>query len=265
VLPPLALAVAWVMVMMTLPRLLSPSTTGGPEGLALPAVQAYMPDYAPGAGPKAGSSSAGRPAVAGSGKLAAPAGDAGRNPAGSSVPADTALGSGQPSISLVAAASGPARPGPARSRAGGAPVPKLNATLTAPPVTVVAAASPESPISLIPTVVTTPALDTPIRPQLIPTDTDATAPTPTAPAASKPKPKPDNPKAVRPNADKPKAGKAKAGRLSGTDAQRREPGRNGKASERKAQRPETVVPARGRAEPERPTRTRSPRPRIFTA
>ena len=49
VLPAMALVVAWVAVMISLPQLMQPDTAAGPGGLALPAVQAYMPDFQPGA------------------------------------------------------------------------------------------------------------------------------------------------------------------------------------------------------------------------
>jgi DNA-directed RNA polymerase specialized sigma24 family protein len=48
VLPVMSLVVAWVAVMISLPQLMQPDTSPGPDGLALPAVQAYMPDYQPG-------------------------------------------------------------------------------------------------------------------------------------------------------------------------------------------------------------------------
>ena len=47
--PTLALVVAWLGVMLALPQLMQPETAPGPDGLALPAVQAYVPDYLPGA------------------------------------------------------------------------------------------------------------------------------------------------------------------------------------------------------------------------
>ena len=44
VLPVMSLVVAWVAVMVSLPQLMQPNTAAGPGGLALPAVQAYLPD-----------------------------------------------------------------------------------------------------------------------------------------------------------------------------------------------------------------------------
>ncbi len=44
-LPVMSLVAAWVAVMLSLPQLMQPDTAPGPGGLALPAVQAYMPDY----------------------------------------------------------------------------------------------------------------------------------------------------------------------------------------------------------------------------
>jgi DNA-directed RNA polymerase specialized sigma24 family protein len=48
VLPVMALVVAWVAVMVSLPQLMQPRTAAGPGGLAMPAVQAYLPGYQPG-------------------------------------------------------------------------------------------------------------------------------------------------------------------------------------------------------------------------
>jgi len=45
------LVVAWLAVMLAIPQLMQPETAPGPEGLALPAVQAYVPSYLPGAAP----------------------------------------------------------------------------------------------------------------------------------------------------------------------------------------------------------------------
>jgi DNA-directed RNA polymerase specialized sigma24 family protein len=47
--PALTLVVAWLGVMLSLPQLMQPGTAPGPGGLALPAVQAYVPDFLPGA------------------------------------------------------------------------------------------------------------------------------------------------------------------------------------------------------------------------
>jgi DNA-directed RNA polymerase specialized sigma24 family protein len=49
-LPVVSLVVAWLAVMLSLPQLMQPSTAPGPAGLAMPAVQAYLPSYLPGAG-----------------------------------------------------------------------------------------------------------------------------------------------------------------------------------------------------------------------
>jgi hypothetical protein len=47
----MALAVVWVVLMLAVvPRLMTPETAPGPGALALPAVQAYMPGFTPGAG-----------------------------------------------------------------------------------------------------------------------------------------------------------------------------------------------------------------------
>ena len=47
--PAVSLVVAWLAVMLALPHLMQPTTPAGPGGLALPAVQAYVPNYLPGA------------------------------------------------------------------------------------------------------------------------------------------------------------------------------------------------------------------------
>lgn len=49
-LPVVSLVAAWLAVMLSLPHLMQPSTAPGPDGLAMPAVQAYVPSYQPGAG-----------------------------------------------------------------------------------------------------------------------------------------------------------------------------------------------------------------------
>src|SRR5581483_10837894 len=124
--PAAGLAVAWVAVMLSLPWLITPKTTEGPDGQALPAVQAYVPDFLPGAGGHS-SGRAGHPGGAaargtglsggadGSGTTGlATAADAGRVGAGSAaLDGDTAADT---TIGLVAAVL-PHRPtGPARHR-----------------------------------------------------------------------------------------------------------------------------------------------------
>ena len=52
--PTLMLVVAWLGVMLSLPQLMQPGTAPGPAGLALPAVQAYVPDFLPGAAKSGG-------------------------------------------------------------------------------------------------------------------------------------------------------------------------------------------------------------------
>lgn len=184
-LPAMALAVAWVLVMMALPRLMTPSTAPGPGGLALPAVQAYVPGFSPAT--DGNSSSASKRSTASAAPTAGR--DPSRDPAGSTD--SSALGE-QPSFALVAAASGPApasssnRPG---AGAGRPPVPVPSET---PPVAdLVTAAAATPPLTLIPTVVTAPSasdLDTPITPQVI--DTGKAH----KPKANNPKDRPDKAK-----------------------------------------------------------------------
>ena len=49
-LPVASLVVVWLAVMLSLPQLMEPATAPGPAGLALPAVQAYVPEHLPGRG-----------------------------------------------------------------------------------------------------------------------------------------------------------------------------------------------------------------------
>ena len=47
--PAVSLVIAWLAVMLAVPRLMQPETAPGPDGLVMPAVQAYVPSYLPGA------------------------------------------------------------------------------------------------------------------------------------------------------------------------------------------------------------------------
>jgi DNA-directed RNA polymerase specialized sigma24 family protein len=166
--PVVALVVAWLAVMLALPRLIQPETAPGPEGLALPAVQAYMPAYLPGAA-KTGSagtsrSQPSRPSqtagVAGGGtELAAQLTDE-RAPAGSVGPADS-----EPTVALISTAawprSGAAGPAGTERRT---PPPAPSATpVEAVPAVVVPAAAPVVPLLVaaapFPVPAPTPAVD----------------------------------------------------------------------------------------------------------
>lgn len=170
-LPAMALMVAWVLVMMTLPRLMTPSTAPGPGGLALPAVQAYVPGFALGTQGKAGSAPK-RSTIA----AAPPAGEGPPpDPASSALPSLPVEG---PSVELVAARSGPAKAGRANGSGSRAPRPSVPAPTATPPVAdpITAAAAPTAPAA--------PALGTPSAPQVGDTGKDKT------PKATKAKDKP---------------------------------------------------------------------------
>jgi hypothetical protein len=126
---PAGLAVAWVVVMLALPWLMTPGTAPGPDGEAMPAVQAYVPSYLPGASAEAGARtrSGGRspkaPDGAGDGRPSAP--DLTGLALAALLPGDTGMATaaaadgspaGQPAVALVAAVtprpSHPAGPAP---------------------------------------------------------------------------------------------------------------------------------------------------------
>jgi DNA-directed RNA polymerase specialized sigma24 family protein len=221
VLPAMALAVAWVLVMMALPRLMTPSTGPGPGGLALPAVQAYLPDLSP--GPRTSTT---KPALtAPSGSVRGPsAGQPVTGPAGSLT---ESAAHAEPSFGLVAAASRPAaatRSGRPGSRAGvpptSPPQPPSGPASTPPVAAAVAAAVPV--IDLIPVTVT---------PQVVDPGTAAKAKKATKPAATRPE-KVNGDKAVRDKAVRAKARLEKARRDKGDGALRGKAVRPGKAMAR---------------------------------
>lgn len=135
-----ALTVAWMLVMMALPRLITPSTAPGPGGLALPAVQAYVPGFSPDTGGEA---------ILGSRRSTAPSAPAagGRPSPAPAAPAVSSAHGEEPSFGLVAPASAPAAAGRSITAAAAAP-----------------------PLTLIPAVVTAPSasdLDIPITAPVI--------------------------------------------------------------------------------------------------
>jgi hypothetical protein len=158
--PALSLVVAWLAVMLALPQLMQPETAPGPGGLALPAVQAYVPSYLPGAA-KHGSAPAGRsnpshPSLApnaggGSSELAAQltgeragAGGLGRD-------------EGEPVVHLISTSPASRAPQPA---APAAPVEVVPALVTTPvPVVPLLVAAPPSPAP-----VPAPAVDESVKP-----------------------------------------------------------------------------------------------------
>jgi DNA-directed RNA polymerase specialized sigma24 family protein len=163
--PTVALIVAWLGVMLSLPRLMQPETAPGPEGLALPAVQAYLPDYLPGAAKPAstGTTRSGSslvPGVAGSTELAAQL-------AAQRAQAGWAGTPGEPTVHLIPTTASP------RSRAGS---PARTEHRPAPP------APPAGLAEVVPTVPTA----TPVVPLLVAAGpVPASAPTPAIDEASK--------------------------------------------------------------------------------
>lgn len=115
VLPAISLVVAWMAVMLALPQLMQPGTAPGPDGMALPAVQAYVPNYLPGAAPI-------RPTTHQSGRAGAPAGpsanatelamfDAGLGRASAVSAVSAGARKAKPSVGLIPRAiSRPSRP-----------------------------------------------------------------------------------------------------------------------------------------------------------
>lgn len=177
--PALMLVVAWLGVMLSLPQLMQPGTAPGPGGLALPAVQAYVPDFLPGASKSgAGKGKGSKPAqpnpagVAGSGsELAAQfTSEAGRSNAGG-------LGSGDARSNVGLISTERSRAGGPRPGVGTPPAAPATGTLEAVPAVVT------NVVPIVPLAVVTPS------PELAP------APAPAAPApAPDSKPKTDSTK-----------------------------------------------------------------------
>jgi DNA-directed RNA polymerase specialized sigma24 family protein len=147
--PAVTLVIAWLSVMLSLPQLMQPETAPGPGGLALPAVQAYVPDFLPGAakssskkprGSKPSSPMAG--AAGGSTELAAQlTSEASRSNAGSA-----GSGGAEPSVTLIRTTAAPA------SRAARpvvrAPVPAPVSTTVAPVPAGATAVGPGVPLQV---------------------------------------------------------------------------------------------------------------------
>jgi hypothetical protein len=154
------LVVAWLAVMLAIPRLMQPATAPGPSGMALPAVQAYVPGYLPGAAPIAPhKASAALETIAAA--PAAPAAPTAATDDGGPAPTELVLDFVASSGRSTAASTGP----------GHAPEP--------------AAAS--GPVRLIPVARTSPAVVPPVQPPVAPVSiavTPAAAPEPSEPAAA---------------------------------------------------------------------------------
>ncbi|MEW6474894.1 MAG: hypothetical protein AB1679_21800 [Actinomycetota bacterium] len=149
-LPALSLVVAWLGVMLSLPQLMRPDTAPGPDGLALPAVQAYVPDYVPRTGSTrpAGTPAAGpQPPANGAGAAAGaeppPRPDADEAAAGTAAAA-------RPAVKFTATTVRPRRITPSTPRP--SPPPVVSA---ATPTATVAAAPPPA-ATPIPTSTVTP-------------------------------------------------------------------------------------------------------------
>jgi hypothetical protein len=158
------LVVAWLGVMLSLPQLMQPGTAPGPGGLALPAVQAYVPDFLPGASKSgAGKGKGSKPAqpnpAGGSGsQLAAQfTSEAGRSNAGG-------LGSGDARSNVELISTESSRAGGPRPGVSTPPAAPATGTLEVVPAVVT------NVVSIVPLAVVTPS------PELAP------APAPPAPA-----------------------------------------------------------------------------------
>lgn len=133
VVPVLALVVAWLAVMLSLPQLIQPGSGPGPAGLALPAVQAYRPDYLPGGGARpapATNNAAAEPAP-----LATGTGAAGGAELAIQFEADDAPAGPEPAVEAVAKTAA-SRQSPAKPPAP-PPIPTVAATVgevAAPPL-----------------------------------------------------------------------------------------------------------------------------------
>jgi hypothetical protein len=204
-LPAAGLVVAWFVVMAALPWLMTPGTAPGPSGLALPAVQAYVPGYSLGGAPSA---TTGTPPNA-STDAAHPAGSAlssGSSPSGAAesptqmttdrrletaIPTATALGD-EPAVILVATTASP--PGghhansSRRSPPASGPIPApVGPSLTAALAPVTAAVTPPAGPTQAGTPTTTPTRAT--TPTAVPNPTPTLVPAGTGGVTSRPAPK----------------------------------------------------------------------------
>lgn len=151
--PAVTLVIAWLGVMLALPQLMQPSTVPGPGGLALPAVQAYVPDFMPGAAKSGGGNAKGsRPAepdpvasgAGGGSELAAQlASEVNRSGAG-----DSGGDIAAPTVGLISTSTSRARPGD----------PLADARTQAPPPAVTLPAVVTNVVPIAPLAVTPPSL-----------------------------------------------------------------------------------------------------------
>lgn len=190
--PVVALVVAWLGVMLSLPQLLEPDTASGPGDMALPAVQAYVPDYLPGrAGDRPGPhASAAAPSAADAGTEAGGTDMALVPPADDRRDGTVASDAASPSestVKLAATSTGSGRsPAASGARPSAAPVPALvpavPAVLAVPGVPAVPAVVPVSPLA-----VASPVSPAPI-PDVVATVAPAVTPSPEPAVAAAPAP-----------------------------------------------------------------------------
>ncbi|HEV7686437.1 MAG TPA: hypothetical protein VGQ80_07705, partial [Acidimicrobiia bacterium] len=285
-LPATGLVVAWFVVMAALPWLMTPGTAPGPSGLALPAVQAYIPGYSPGGAPSAttgtppnGSTGAAHSAgsalangSSSSGATESPT-QTGTDPGlETAIPTATALGD-EPAVMLVATTA--SQPGghhanssrhspPASGPIPAPPGPSLTAALAPVTAAVIPAANatPAGTATATPTRATIPTAGPNLAPTPVPVGTGAITPQLAPKNSGPPGPKRKNKKhdpvgQDGPNSSGTAAGSGKAAtvpdRPAVTAAERRD---------QPAQRP-SDKPARGRRDGTRPAAV--PRLRILEA
>ena len=181
--PTLMLVVAWLGVMLSLPQLMQPETAPGPAGLALPAVQAYVPDFLPGAAKSGGGKGQGsKPALPNPGTGVTGGGsELAAQLTSESVRSGTGgLGSGaeKPSVGLISTST-------SRTRAGG-PRP---GTRTPPP-----SAPATEALAAVPAVVTNVVS---VAPLAVASPSPAAAPIPASEMPKKAKPKNASPKPTK--------------------------------------------------------------------
>jgi len=141
---------AWLFGMMAVPWLMMPGVASGPDGMALPAVQAYVSGLLPDARPSGRATGAGRGPAAGAGLNLDVAGAPGSEPMtsrGDLASAEAAARSwalGRPARAAIAAATRPAGTGPTlTSVVAAVPAPALLST--PPPATTVAVVAVTTP------------------------------------------------------------------------------------------------------------------------
>src|SRR5205085_2724684 len=150
-----SLVAAWLMALLALPWLMTPGTSPGPEGLALPAVQAYVPGFLPGAAPARGA----RP-TSGAGAYPSPTGPPPASGLAAAWPGQNA--GDRPSVTLVAAALRPNRSSRRVHRSGPGPdVVRASQPVATPAVDIIPALPAVVPVAVATTTATAPAPSSP--------------------------------------------------------------------------------------------------------